>query len=386
MTRPLRVLMVEDNPSDVELALYELKKAGFDCTVRAVSTRAALIKELDAFDPELILGDFTLPQFDGISALQIAHSKRPEIPFIFVSGTIGEDRAIETLENGAADYILKMNLKRLAPAVRRALHDARERHARAQLESRLRFLAQHDPLTELPNRSQFRELLDGALARAARNGQQVGLMILNLDRFQNVNARFGHVAADNVLRQAAERIREGARKGDTIARLGADEFAVLLEGTIDTGTVSALAQRHRDELARPIVVGDQEIRLTASIGVSLVPHDTRDVDRLLRNADVAMYRAKELGRNNCQCYSEELDALTRRDEIRHAEVAQRLARLTPRENQVLDGLIGGKSSKMIAYLLGASTRTVETHRARIMEKMAADSVADLVRTVLEHRK
>src|SRR5574339_1201068 len=123
MTKPLKVLMIEDNPSDVELALYELKKAGFDCTVRAVSTRATLIRELDAFDPELILGDFTLPHFDGISALQIANSKRPEVPFIFVSGTIGEDRAIETLENGAADYILKTNLKRLAPAVRRALND-----------------------------------------------------------------------------------------------------------------------------------------------------------------------------------------------------------------------------------------------------------------------
>lgn len=126
--------------------------------------------------------------------------------------------------------------------------------------------------------------------------------------------------------------------------------------------------------------------LTASVGITLFPDDARDVDAMLRNADIAMYYAKERGRNNHQFYSAELETMTRRDELRRNEVAQRLARLTPREREVLDLLVEGKASKMIAYLLGTSTRTIDVHRARVMEKMEADSLADLVRAVLEHRR
>lgn len=386
MKKSLRVLLVEDHQADAELALYELKKAGFDCTARIVSTRAALVHELETFEPEIVLSDFTLPQFDGLSALEVSQAARPDLPFIFVSGTLGEDRAIETLEKGAADYILKSNVKRLAAAVRRSLKDAKDEAARKQLETQVRFLAGHDSLTGLPNRSQFRDLLDGALGRAARSGQPVALLVLDLDRLQSVNAKMGHSTADNALKHMAERIRKTARKGDTVARIGGDEFAVVLEGKLEREQIIVLAQRQIDCIAQPVNLGETDATLTASIGISMFPYDARDVDGLLRNADIAMYYAKERGRNNHQFYSAELEALTCRDELRRTEVAQRLARLTPREREVLDLLITGKASKMIAYLLGASTRTIEVHRARVMEKMEADSVADLVRMVLEKRR
>lgn len=386
MKRSLRVLLVEDSQSDVELALYELKKAGFDCTDRAVSTRAALVHELDTFEPDIILSDFTLPQFDGLSALQICQATRPDIPFIFVSGTIGEDLAIETLEKGAADYILKSNVKRLGAAVRRALKDAKDEASRKQLEFHVRFLAGHDSLTELPNRSQFRELLDGTVERAARNKRPVALLVLDLDRFQLVNAKIGAAAADNALKQLAERIRKTVMKDNTVARIGGDEFAVVMEGWLEREQVTLLAQRQLECVAQPIRSGETDVTLTASIGISIYPDDARDIDALFRNADIAMYHAKERGRNNHQFYSAELETLTRRDELRRSEIAQRLMRLTPREREVLDLLVAGKASKMIAYLLGASTRTIDVHRARVMEKMEADSLADLVRSVLEHRR
>lgn len=123
--------------------------------------------------------------------------------------------------------------------------------------------------------------------------------------------------------------------------------------------LSALAQRQSDGLALSIRREAGEVRLTASIGISVFPLDARDTNTLLRNADVAMLHAKEHGRNNYQFYSSEMEARSRREDLRRAEIQKRLVRLTRRENEVLELLIAGKSSKVIAYLLGASTRTIE---------------------------
>lgn len=386
MDGKLKVLLVEDSQADAELVLHELKKGGIDCVSRRVETRAEMIRELKSFVPDVILGDFTLPQFDGLKALAVARTRSPAIPFIFVSGTIGEEKAIETLEHGATDYILKTNLKRLTPAVRRAMKDVKEQALRKRLESRLSYLAQYDVLTELPNRSQFRDHLDGALARATRNNQLLGLMFLGLDRFQKVNAMLGHGAGDFVLKQVAERLKQRVRKGDTVARLGGDEFSVILEGLAEKEAAAVAAQQQLESLACPIPLDGQEVRCTASIGITVFPVDGHNLDTLLRNADVAMYYAKERGRNNYQFYSPELDAHSRRDELRRAEIEQRLARLTRREREVLNLLIAGKATKMIAYLLGTSSRTIDIHRARVMDKMQADSLPELVRMVLDQRR
>ena len=134
----VRVLMVEDTETDAELARRSLRMDGIDCFWRRVETEAAFIAALREGAWDLILSDFSLPTFDGLSALAIAVREAPDVPFIFVSGTIGEERAIEALRRGAIDYVLKTNLKRLAPAVRRALHEAGQRIARRVAEERLR--------------------------------------------------------------------------------------------------------------------------------------------------------------------------------------------------------------------------------------------------------
>ena len=269
------------------------------------------------------------------------------------------------------------------PAVQLMLRDVAERK---RLESRLSYLTQYDMLTELPNRTQFRDRLGGAMARATRNKQLVGVMFVDLDRFQAVNATLGHGGGDLVLRQVAERLRHGVRKGDTVARLGGDEFSVILEGLAEKQGAAVVAQRELESLSRPLLLDGQEVRLTASIGIAVFSLDAHDLDALLRNADVAMYYAKENGRNNYQLYSPELDVRTRRDELRRAEIEQGLARLTPREREVLDMLVAGKPSKMIAYLLGTSSRTIDIHRARVMDKMQAESLPELVRMVIQQRR
>src|SRR6267143_6030708 len=122
--RPLRVLLIEDSQSDAELAMWRLKQAGYVCTFRCVVNEIEMRAALSAELPDLILSDFSLPGFDGMSALAVARAAAPGVPFIFLSGTIGEERAIEALKCGAIDYVLKSNPKRLVPAVARALQEA----------------------------------------------------------------------------------------------------------------------------------------------------------------------------------------------------------------------------------------------------------------------
>jgi DNA-binding NtrC family response regulator len=134
--RAIRVLMLEDVATDAELCERELRRGPFTPTFHTVDTREAFEQALDRFHPDVILSDFTLPAFNGMDALELARAKVPEVPFIFVSGTIGEDRAVEALRRGATDYVLKERLRRLVAVVIRAIEEAEQRAARrgAELE------------------------------------------------------------------------------------------------------------------------------------------------------------------------------------------------------------------------------------------------------------
>lgn len=141
----IRLLMIEDAATDAEIALRQLRREGLAVDMRRVETREDFIAELGRFKPDLILSDYSLPRFDGFSALTIAHDKAPDVPFIFLSGTIGEETAIEALKRGAIDYVLKTNMNRLGPAVRRALDEAHTRAAHRHAESRFRDLIEYAP-------------------------------------------------------------------------------------------------------------------------------------------------------------------------------------------------------------------------------------------------
>lgn len=136
METALRILLLEDVPGDAELETLTLKRARIACETRRVETRADFLRQLDAFNPDLVLSDFTLPRFDGLSALGLVRERQPDLPFIFVSGTIGEERAVEALKNGATDYVVKTNLARLPAVVLRAMREAGERKRNARQEAR----------------------------------------------------------------------------------------------------------------------------------------------------------------------------------------------------------------------------------------------------------
>jgi diguanylate cyclase (GGDEF)-like protein len=259
------------------------------------------------------------------------------------------------------------------------------RSERDLMEYYLEHFTQFDTLTGLPNRRQFHDLLSRALERTRRRNEMLGVMLLNVDAFKAINFKCGYLNGDQVLKELAFRMQALTRKSDTLARLGGDEFAVILEDLAGAEEAAVPAKRALAELCRPLLVAGGAIPLSVTIGIALSPRDAADPDGLLRTADMAMSDAKEHAPGSYRFYSQELDSRTRRDESRRAEIERKLMRLTPREQEVLKILIEGKANKMIAYVLGTSARTVENHRASIMRKMEADSLAQLVRMVIDHR-
>ncbi|MDA8094211.1 MAG: EAL domain-containing protein [Betaproteobacteria bacterium] len=176
-----------------------------------------------------------------------------------------------------------------------------------QYEARLEFLAHHDTLTGLHNRSHFQQRLEEAIARAHRNGREVAVLFIDLDGFKTVNDSLGHPVGDQLLRAIAERIRGSVRESDLVARFGGDEFAVLLDGHPDTQGPSVVAQKLIDALRTPMLIAGQELYVTASIGISCYPRDGHSMAALIKHADVAMYRAKARGKNGYHVFSAELN-------------------------------------------------------------------------------
>lgn len=178
---------------------------------------------------------------------------------------------------------------------------------RKKQELELRHQGTHDQLSGLPNRTLIRDRLEQMIAHAHRHQGLVAVCFLDLDRFKMINDSLGHRAGDRVLQEVAERLRNHAREGDTVGRFGGDEFVVLLSDLADQDDAIDVARRLVSELARPVFEENQELHITGSLGISIYPRDGEDVDTLLRNADTAMYRAKELGRNSFQFFTSEMN-------------------------------------------------------------------------------
>lgn len=175
---------------------------------------------------------------------------------------------------------------------------------------RIDFLAHHDSLTELPNRALLNDRLDMAINTAKRRGEKVAVLFIDLDRFKNINDSLGHSAGDEILKQTAKRLSAAIRTDDTVARLGGDEFVVLLPRVRDERSLAEVAIKLRQELLLPYILQDMPLHLSPSMGIAVYPEDGVTSNELIKNADAAMYLAKEKGRNNYQFYTPVLNART----------------------------------------------------------------------------
>lgn len=198
---------------------------------------------------------------------------------------------------------------------------------RMRAEKRLNHLAFHDSLTNLPNRMLFNNRLNHALDQANRNKQLVGVLFLDLDDFKIINDTLGHAIGDVLLKGVAERISQCLRKGDTVARMGGDEFTVLLQGITSIDDAAIVASKVLSCFLQSWVLNGQEVNITASIGITVFPRDGDNVDTLLKNADMAMYSAKEGGRNDYRFYCQDMNTITIEKVVLEQEIRQALRNL-----------------------------------------------------------
>ncbi|HYC43369.1 MAG TPA: EAL domain-containing protein [Noviherbaspirillum sp.] len=279
------------------------------CTDAVVVTNAGgrilyanpAIWKVFGYRPEEIVGGF-------VSQLQ-PHDAAPDVSLEHALNKLGPGndkvtREIEALHAGGARFPVEITLghaKMNGRDIRVAfLSDITERKA---AENQIRHLAQHDPLTGLPNRMTLQERLEQSIAHARRKSHDLWVLFLDVDRFKLINDSLGHRCGDLVLTTIAARLMESCRDTDTVARLGGDEFVVLLVGTPGAELSVVAVERIMDALARPMFVDGHELSLTPSIGIAVYPQDGDTPDQLVERADAAMYRAKQSGRNNFCFYT-----------------------------------------------------------------------------------
>ncbi|MGA2780531.1 MAG: EAL domain-containing protein, partial [Smithella sp.] len=214
-----------------------------------------------------------------------------------IIGKNGFERYIE------ASVSLKKDSSGKLTGFRGIIHDITERK---QIEQQINYMATHDVLTGLPNRLMFSQLLNHAIRTAQRHKRQLAVFFIDLDRFKAINDSLGHEAGDRLLKEIAKRFKKSLRSVDVVSRLGGDEFVILIEEVNELSQISNIAHKLLIATIKPMVLTGEECRITASIGISMYPKDGTDEQSLMKNADMAMYFAKEEGKNNYQFYAKDI--------------------------------------------------------------------------------
>jgi diguanylate cyclase (GGDEF)-like protein/PAS domain S-box-containing protein len=423
MSKSIRVLIVEDSEEDAGLLVHELRRGGYEPVYRRVDTEQTMGGALAEQAWNIVISDYNLPQFSAPAALKLLQESGLDLPFIIVSGVIGEDVAVEAMKAGAHDCVMKYNLQRLLPAVERELREAEIRRTRRQAEEELKFrnailstqqetspdailvvdeeariisynkqfvdlwgipeemvraavdepvlqsvvrqmkdpeaflarvrylyehkqersheelsladgrvvdrhsapmfgaddryygrvwyfrditerraaeemaqrVAYYDTLTGLPNRSLLYNRLVSRIRTGAEGNKRTALLVMNLNRFREINDTLGHGRGDEIIKRVGERLRTAMYDRDIVARPGGDEFTVLMIDLADSGDIALAVQKILNVLDHPFLIDNIPVRIEASIGVALYPDHGESAEVLFRRADVAMHVSKKTG-------------------------------------------------------------------------------------------
>jgi diguanylate cyclase len=301
----LNLLLIEEFEQDAVEILLALAELGHRVNPRQVHTPDGLVATLGQTRWDLVIANYTLPALPPEKALAIVREHAGDVPFIFVSSEAGEEAAVEAMRIGAQDYILKGSLTRLGPAVERELRETAVRRERQRQSDRVAYLAYHDELTDLPNRTLLHDRLGQGILAAKREARPLALLALDLDGFKEINDSLGHHAGDRVLQVVAARLRTTLRESDTVARLGGDEFAILLPHT-DIAGAELAATKILQELEAPMLVEDRPLTVRCSVGIAVFPEHGTGEQELLQKSDLAMYVAKN-DRSGSAVYSADRD-------------------------------------------------------------------------------
>jgi len=343
------ILVVEDNPGDVRL-VEELLRAAWVVagSINHVSSVEDAIGHVAKDVPACILLDLSLPDAQGLGTLERVRDAHPSVPIVVLTGTDDEAQAVQAVQEGAQDYLIKGQVDGhlLGRAIRYAIE-------RKFAEVQLSHQALHDPLTGLANRALLMERLAQALARTERRPSSVAVLFLDIDRFKTINDNFGHEVGDSVLACIGDRLRKALRPEDMASRFGGDEFVVLCEDLEDDRHVVTIANRIGRSISEPISLEAGEVVVTTSIGIAAARGIRDRPEVLLRDADAAVYRAKERGRDRFEFFDQRMRArLLRRSrresELRHAIDAGEL-RLYYQPLVLVDDLRVGRVEALVRW-------------------------------------
>jgi diguanylate cyclase (GGDEF)-like protein len=306
----MRVLVADDDPVSRRVLQSTLLKWGYEVDIACEGQEAWDMLQRDEA-PKLAVLDWMMPGLDGAQICQMLRARNdgPYIYTILLTAKSQRGDLLEGLASGADDYIVKP-------------FDPHELHVRLRAGKRvldlqaeliaareaIRVQAVRDPLTGLPNRLLFADRLGNRLAQAGRDGGTVAVMFLDLDNFKVINDSLGHNVGDLLLKEVAKRLSENLREGDTLARMGGDEFTVILGNLAESRDPAAVARRLLAALAQPFAIERSDLFVTGSVGISVFPANGTDPETLVKNADAAMYRAKDQGKNSYHWFTEDLNA------------------------------------------------------------------------------
>jgi len=302
----LNVLVVEDSEDDAFLLERELIKGGFIPALTRVETKADIVHALDTSNWDIIISDHSLPGMTSKSVLELVQASGLDVPFIIVSGSIGEDIAVSAMRTGAHDYIMKDNLTRLVPAINRELREAEMRIAHKEAQQVIHHLAYHDSLTGLSNRHVFEDHINQLLTDPLLEQQPNVMLYIDIDQFKIINDSLGHVAGDELLKQLASLLKGQISTEDVLSRLCGDEFGILLKNC-EIKAAKVIAENILSVIQQFKFVWQGK---SSSVGVSIglvqfMGQTYQDMASVISAADMACFAAKDLGRGRIHIYYEE---------------------------------------------------------------------------------